>query len=788
MARSRRTFVLSCALGGLIALSLAVYIPVADQASAYSSHARIAISGDAGFTVANGVVDGSGTEADPFVISGWDITGGGNKAIEVINTNAHFVISDCYIHNTGWYSVWLENAHNGTFTGNNVSSNTLGVAAVSCANLVVSNNTIWDTTYYGLDLMLCNGTVVTNNSISGSWFFGMVINDCIGLVLQDNAFINDGIEMWGDEPLEYNSHEIGPSNTVNGLPVLYYANLTDLVVDSEPVGELIMANCSNILATGLDISGPEVAILSAYCFNETISGCTIANASYSIRFWNSTDLEIRDNTILNAFNDHMRIVDPGMGIVGHYCEGIIIESNEIIDSDYGVFFGYVSDVTFRENTVTLGGYAVAFGAYCATDVVIQRNNLSDKDGSVMLADSVNCTVVDNRMYRNNNDAFLAFSVTGMLLENNSLVDNGFGMRMSEIYDAVISDNLVTGAGGYINSGTCGIDITTGAQIAVTNNTVTSLPEGGVMMDGIDGVTLSGNVLSSNFNDGVAVFNSKDVRILNNSIELNGGDGLFEVGGSGIFEIMGNSISNNADSGVLITHGAEIVRNTIANNDWYGIGLNSSGSLIHHNNIIGNVIPAYDDSFTGNQWDNGYPDGGNYWSGYAGVDLMNGPSQDVPGSDGIGDTPRVVPFGRADRYPLMEQFELNRPPVASFEVTPVSGDTSTTFEFNASGSWDHETPGVELMFRWDWDGDGTWDTDWSNESTVTHQFAASGNNTVRLEVRDGNNTTGEYSLQVEVVEVIPELPALMAPALAAALCLLVLAYASSARRRFRKGPT
>jgi hypothetical protein len=53
----------------------------------------------------------------------------------------------------------------------------------------------------------------------------------------------------------------------------------------------------------------------------------------------------------------------------------------------------------------------------------------------------------------------------------------------------------------------------------------------------------------------------------------------------------------------------------------------------------------------NSWDDGYPSGGNYWSYYAGSDLYNGPNQDIPGSDGIGDSPYKVGI-EYDHYPLM----------------------------------------------------------------------------------------------------------------------------------------
>jgi len=54
----------------------------------------------------------------------------------------------------------------------------------------------------------------------------------------------------------------------------------------------------------------------------------------------------------------------------------------------------------------------------------------------------------------------------------------------------------------------------------------------------------------------------------------------------------------------------------------------------------------------NVWDDDYPSGGSYWSDYNGVDVKNGPNQDQPSSDGIGDTPYVIDANNQDRYPLM----------------------------------------------------------------------------------------------------------------------------------------
>ena len=53
----------------------------------------------------------------------------------------------------------------------------------------------------------------------------------------------------------------------------------------------------------------------------------------------------------------------------------------------------------------------------------------------------------------------------------------------------------------------------------------------------------------------------------------------------------------------------------------------------------------------NEWDDGYPSGGNFWSNYNGSDKFSGPNQDIPGNDGIGDTNFTFDADSSDNYPL-----------------------------------------------------------------------------------------------------------------------------------------
>jgi parallel beta-helix repeat protein len=119
--------------------------------------------------------------------------------------------------------------------------------------------------------------------------------------------------------------------------------------------------------------------------------------------------------------------------------------------------------------------------------------------------------------------------------------------------------------------------------------------------------------------------------------------------------------------------------TIFNNN-YGVYIytDSKSNAIYHNDFINNTYNAKDPY--SNIWDNGYPSGGNYWSDYTGVDNYSGPDQDIPGSDGIGDTPYCIPGwgilggSNQDQYPLMN-------PIGTDVIPPV---TTATLEGNHSG--------------------------------------------------------------------------------------------------------
>jgi len=96
-----------------------------------------------------------------------------------------------------------------------------------------------------------------------------------------------------------------------------------------------------------------------------------------------------------------------------------------------------------------------------------------------------------------------------------------------------------------------------------------------------------------------------------------------------------------------------------------------------------------------------------------------------------------------------QIYVNTRPVASFTVTPDSGDINETFTFDASACSDYEDNAADLQVRWDWDGDGRYDTNYSTTKTAAHQYSSYDTKTVILQVKDSSGLTNTTQQQVDI---------------------------------------
>jgi parallel beta-helix repeat protein len=174
---------------------------------------------------------------------------------------------------------------------------------------------------------------------------------------------------------------------------------------------------------------------------------------------------------------------------------------------------------------------------------------------------------------------------------------------------------------------------------IQDNTVREC-SAGVFAKDAHGNTIIQNRLENNRYAGIYMFSFSSNNIISDNTisqsthewDGSGGNGIALGTGANNNLVINNIISNNSGVGFKI--------------DLFGLGFPYPYSnKVYGNAFSGNIIQVYD-SGTNNVWDNGYSDGGNFWSDYNGTDGNH---------NGIGDSPYIFDIDNQDRYPLMVPF-------------------------------------------------------------------------------------------------------------------------------------
>jgi uncharacterized protein (TIGR02145 family) len=105
---------------------------------------------------------------------------------------------------------------------------------------------------------------------------------------------------------------------------------------------------------------------------------------------------------------------------------------------------------------------------------------------------------------------------------------------------------------------------------------------------------------------------------------------------------------------------------------------------------------------------------------------------------MGDTLKTIDFGHQNLKPEIRLY-----------MSTMSGNTNTQFVFNLWPTYDLESPPSRLKNRFDWDGDGEWDTDYSEEKLIYHSFDTPGKYTVLIEVVDEGGLNDFYTQDIYV---------------------------------------
>ncbi len=92
---------------------------------------------------------------------------------------------------------------------------------------------------------------------------------------------------------------------------------------------------------------------------------------------------------------------------------------------------------------------------------------------------------------------------------------------------------------------------------------------------------------------------------------------------------------------------------------------------------------------------------------------------------------------------------NNAPQGTLKITPSTGSVNSDFNIDVSASSDQEDAASKLLVRFDWENDGSWDTDWISEKSHIRQYTSEGDYTVHVEVKDTEGQTHKLTENLTV---------------------------------------
>jgi len=343
---------------------------------------------------------------------------GENKTTTIVNSSSQTTINsfDCdniiiqgftllnhCSHTDETYGVDLSFADNFSLTDTIIIGCHWGVHLAYCSNCSITNNEIRDG-IFGIDLYNVDTSTLSENHIIDNEF-GIELNNARTNMISSNVFINNGMYL---VDYAYSNSIVG--NTVNGKALLYLENESDMIIDDDSAGQIILVGCNRITMQNLDLS----------------------HATVGVEFIN-TDTCLLTNTNLR-FN--------GIGVMFlESCNMNTISYNFIDFCSYGI--GVETYFTFTRNKII--GNSVRFNSYSGIYLNgfgnIVRYNIveNNSEGIVIIGGVLN--LISKNIIRNNTQIGLDLYLSGFnLIKSNNIMENKRNARFEMLLGTVFFRN------------------------------------------------------------------------------------------------------------------------------------------------------------------------------------------------------------------------------------------------------------------------------------------------------------------------------------------------------------
>jgi parallel beta-helix repeat protein len=244
-----------------------------------------------------------GASRENTVIDGSGVGG----VVEVLSNSVN--ISNFRIQNAGNSSMrdcglWTNNSANCVFSNITIQNCYNGMVLWESSNGSLANNAISNT---GLAILIhnSNSTVLTGNEAIDCYYGGIGLISSTNCLMEGNYMINcSSAFVAGGDMLEHFLNSIDTSNTIDGKPIYYLINQTNLNINPSTfpdIGSLTVINSTNVNVENLTLTRSGQCVEFAFTSNSTMKNVVASKSNIGIGLHSATNNMIIGNNVSDCF-------------------------------------------------------------------------------------------------------------------------------------------------------------------------------------------------------------------------------------------------------------------------------------------------------------------------------------------------------------------------------------------------------------------------------------------------------------------------------------------------------
>ena len=288
------------------------------------NHSTIFINGDSQFTSSNGVVAGGGTYGNPYMIENWSIDASKEHGIRIENTNAYFIIRNCYIYNgtngsSSEYGIYLRQVKHGIIMNNRINSNYYGIYSYYSDSNTISNNTLISNEY-SLYFYRSNSNTIIDNICNSNIYYALYFYHSDTNTIENCTCNSNYYGIY----LRYCESNTISSNNCN-------SNNNDGIYLNGESNTVTYNTCNQNRYNGISIRDEYNTVMNNYCTLNSYSGIFVYSDYNTI---------MNNNCTSNSY----------YGIQQYYSSSNILSNNECYSNNYyGIYLQDLDNTTIDSN-------------------------------------------------------------------------------------------------------------------------------------------------------------------------------------------------------------------------------------------------------------------------------------------------------------------------------------------------------------------------------------------------------------------------------------------------------